>query len=142
MDIKKITLPTGSILRFKYCSMGDFQALKKIILHHVNIKLDDSFMSRPVVEMMKMLARPLLGSITSLLADGELDEVLLKCAGVCLLNDERITKDLFEWAPNRKDYYPLMYNVLLENVKVFLQGLELTEFNTSVQGNIDSKITK
>ncbi|GHU29301.1 hypothetical protein FACS1894152_7630 [Bacilli bacterium] len=125
MDIKKITLPTGSILRFKYCSMGDFQTLKKIILHHVNIKLDNSFMDRPIMEMAREFVKPLLESLVDVLGDSELDEVLLKCAGVCLLNDERITKDLFEWAPNRKDYYPLMYNVLLENVKVFLQGLEL-----------------
>jgi hypothetical protein len=114
----------GKYLKIKYCSFGDFLDLKRAALSNLKIKLDSSFFSRKLDgSLLAELAEPLLG----LLGNREFDEVLFKLALSCSFDDRRITKDFFEDPQHRRYYFPLMTNILLENLKVFLPGNFPTE---------------
>jgi hypothetical protein len=120
-DTKRISLRSGSSLIFKYCKFSDFLELKNVVLSSLNIKFDSDFLSRKISNTDIL---QLIEPIVKMLGTRELDEALLKCASVCALNDERISRDLFEVLENRKDYLEVMYYVLLENFRVFTAGLE------------------
>jgi hypothetical protein len=141
-DVKTIHLSSGSELRFKYCSFADFLALKRIILHYLGAKMDDTTMNRLASSGTAGLDNSLgQNFILDLLADREFEEISMRCASLCLLNGERINGNTFETVENRKDYFEVITHVVQENIYVFFSSMTFESLSLS-PGKKQEKVLK
>ncbi len=64
-----------------------------------------------------------LDAALSTIANKEVRICLFKCAEKALYGEDKIDNDFFEAKENRELYYPIMMEILKENVGPFMNGL-------------------
>lgn len=127
MRTKKI-LSTGSTLELGYTSFGNCMELlnigASIIREDIpSFKLDSNLFKKENVEKNKELWQEVLKNFLPILLNAIINkyllDVVLKCADESLINGDRINKEYFEKPENRKDFFIVLYEVILYNVKAF-----------------------
>ncbi|GBR74825.1 hypothetical protein NO1_1933 [Candidatus Termititenax aidoneus] len=65
-----------------------------------------------------------LQAILAVAGNSEVERLLMECAKRAYIgiNKDKIDADYFDEVNNRRDYYPIMFNVLKENLEPFFAG--------------------
>lgn len=122
----KINLKSGSILELDYAPyksvMKLIRALSSCIQKQVkDFKIDSKFLNSNLEDFTKN--SEILNKIFPILAEvvmcEELEPILFECGSNCLLNEERITPQLFESIELRQDLFLTFFNIAKYNLSVF-----------------------
>lgn len=122
-EFRKITLPSGAILKVVPAPFAESKALYQAILSEV-----------------KTIALGMNAELPSLFKDlfctgfssPKIEAALYKCFARCLYNEQKITEDTFEPIDAREDYTSVCVEVTKENIGPFLKSL-YAEFKAAVQ---------
>lgn len=112
----------GSDLRITPAGFSDALALEKAIgraLKGTRLELPENVTSEVSADMFSDIIGAVLGVATS----DEVESCLFKCAERALAGKEKIDRAFFEKVENRQHYYPIMVEVIKENVGPFFKGL-------------------
>jgi hypothetical protein len=112
----------GSELRITPASLSDALALEKAIgraLKGTRLELPETVTAEVTTDMFSDIIGAVLGVATS----DEVEACLFKCAERALVGTVRVDRDFFEDVENRQYYYPIMVEVIKENVGPFFKGL-------------------
>lgn len=111
----------NKILKFNYGSTGDVLTLIRFISRKAKSNLKGFELNenslKDVFDLQDFSG--LLGLICDCIGDEELEAIFFKLSNNCIFNNERITKNLFDDIENRKYFFKIFYNIMLENLKVF-----------------------
>lgn len=64
-----------------------------------------------------------IDALASTISSDEVESALFKCAEKAIYNDQKITRDFFEPVENRELYYPIMLEVVKENIGPFTKKI-------------------
>ncbi len=109
------------ILKFNYGSTGDVLTLIRFISRKTKNNLKGFELNENSLKDGFDLQdfSGLLGLICDCIGDEELENIFFKLSNNCIFNNERITKNLFDDIDNRKYFFKIFYNIMLENLRVF-----------------------
>lgn len=109
------------ILKFNYGNTGDVLNLIRFISRKAKNNLKGFDLNENSLKNIFNLQdfSGLLGLICDCIGDEELENIFFKLSNNCIFNNERITKNLFDDVENRKYFFKIFYNIMLENLKVF-----------------------
>jgi hypothetical protein len=64
----------------------------------------------------------ILQAVLAVASSTEVERLLMECAKLAFIGTDKINADYFEKAEHRKDYYPIMFHLLKENLEPFFAG--------------------
>jgi len=106
-------------LRITPASFSDARALERAITKAIkgsNIEIPGS-----IKEDIKLSG--FIDAIASTISSEEVENALFKCAEKAIYKDQRINRDFFEPVENRELFYPIMAEVVKENVGPFMKRI-------------------
>lgn len=109
-------------LRITEGSFSEALALQKAIgraLKGTRLDLPADTKTEIPQDMFSDILTAVLGVATS----DEVEACLFECAKRCLMGTETINRDYFEKVENRKNYFPIMVEIIKANVGPFIEGL-------------------
>lgn len=120
MEIKKVVLPSGAEFLVNEARFDDSDALTKALLKCAKgLPITKELFNMDVT----MLRDPLIEAATS----SEVSGFLFKCLNVCMYENMRVSKDLFDdpkvGSRIRRDYYPMAWEVIRVNCGPFFEQL-------------------
>lgn len=112
----------GSELKITAGSFQEALALQKAIgraLKGTRLDLPTDAKAEVTTDMFSDIIGAVLGVATS----DDVEACLFDCAKRCVIGSEQITRDYFEKVENRKNYFPIMVEIIKANVGPFIAGL-------------------
>lgn len=122
-EFRKVTLPSGAILKVVPAPFAESKALYQAILSEV--KTITLGMNAEVPALLKDL-------FCTGFSSAKIEAALYKCFARCLYNEQKISDDTFEPVASREDYTTVCVEVTKENIGPFLKSL-YAEFKTATQ---------
>jgi hypothetical protein len=123
IEFRKVTLPSGAILKVVPAPFAESKALYQAILSEVktvNIELS--------MELPALFKDVFCIGFSS----PKIEAALQKCFTRCLYNEQKISDDTFEPVAAREDYTTVCVEVTKENIGPFLKSL-YAEFQTALK---------
>ena len=97
------------------------QELSKGSLNLAGIKKED--LAGGIGGLDLSVVEPLIKSFLAVSGSREVRDAIFKCLSRCLYNGEKITKETFNPAEARADYYEIVFECLKVNLSPFFTGL-------------------
>ena len=128
LKIKK-TLKSGSVLKIGIPKVAIATNLLRSLVNVIKSEISNFDLSKisgqeEVETVLKENMNKLINVFCGIIANENIEKLILQCCKSCTLNDERITEELFEDIDNRKDYLEVLFYVCWENIKVFIPALQ------------------
>ncbi len=121
------TLKSGHVLQLAIADFGVACKLRRIVaaeLLKVDLDITKIDLQMDLAKMDPGMLRTMKDIVCVLMASEAVEQAFLACAGRCLLQGQRITKETFEPEDMRGDYLPTAWEVISLNLAVFFEGFD------------------